>query len=167
MKNEPIEIQAPNTKASVEPVDRGIRVCVFPHRKIAEPVKKYQDIAEEVDRMKDFINRINKHGYFGRKCLALAQPQINAENPLRYFVDKDGVVYINPKILEKDQLVPAKETCLSYPHRGPKKLKRYFKVKVEYLDNEMKKHTKQFDGVMSAIFQHEQDHFNAVYIYDK
>jgi len=165
MKNH-IEIDAPREKKHVDPVDRGFRVIVHPHRKQAKPVQNYSDIEEEVEKMKVFIRRMNKHGYHGRSCLALAQPQINSENPLRYFVDMNDIVFINPKIREKDNLTKGGETCLSYPFRQKKKVRRYFNLKVEYFDKSMKKHTKDFEGLVSAIFQHEIDNFNGIYIYD-
>lgn len=143
-----------------------LKVIVLPHRKQAEAVGAFKEIKKEVAEIKDFMQRINQHGYFGRKGLAIAQPQVNAEAPKCYFVTSNLKVFINPKITEKENPIESRECCLSYPHRGEKKVRRYSKITVQYQDEKMKPHTETFEGLDAFIFQHEISHLNGKYIYD-
>lgn len=167
-KENMIDIKEPKEEKVSEPkAQDSFKVIVHPHRKKAKPVEKYKDIANEVEKLKAFIRRVNKHGYHGLNALAIAQPQVNAENPLSYFVDRDLKVYINPQIVEADKPVKSKEKCLSYPFRnGDKNVKRYHRITVEYYDEKMKLQTEECTGLRSAVFQHELDHFEGVYIFD-
>lgn len=103
---------------------------------------------------------------------AMAHPQINEKDPLRFFVTKDKRIIINPIIARHTRhTVPFREGCISYPDKHPIDVQRWNKCEVEYqeIDGETKKLLKikkNLKGRESKIFQHEIDHFDAKYIYN-
>lgn len=168
MPEELIEIEEPKVKKTVVNEQTEFKVIVHPHTKQAQKVTELtDDTLEEIEKIKRFITRINKNGYHGLAAFAIAQPQVNSESPLRYFVDKNHNVFINPVITESSDPVKSKEKCLSYPFRSAKKIKRFHKVTFEYYNDKMNKKTLSVEGLKAAIVQHEIDHFNGVDIYNK
>ncbi len=163
-----IEIEAPKAKKPDKVrKQRAPRISiVHPHKIQAKKVDSFNQIKDEIPLLEALIKRINQHGHHGLGMLALAQPQVYNEWPLTYFMDRDFKVYINPRILEESEPTKSYEQCLSYPFRGKKKLKRFYKIKVEFWDHKMKKYTEEVTGLRAAVFQHEIDHFNGKTIYD-
>jgi len=113
-----------------------------------------------------------KHGvYFG--AVAMAHVQIEANDPLRFFVKKDGTIICNPIIVQKDELYTHKEGCMSYSFRGVKKVIRYRRIKVScfisHVDNEsidlLDRRYLDIEDLEAAIYQHEIGHFNLNTIY--
>jgi len=106
-----------------------------------------------------------------KSALALAHCQINHENPLRFFVTKQGEIIINPRIVERSgQEISDTEGCMSFPFRGETKVKRSSEITVCFqVLNKNKKlskpKVKKFEGLEARIFQHEIDHFNGKSIY--
>lgn len=101
--------------------------------------------------------------------VGLAAPQIN--KAIRLFVidsqrmydedeKNDGVreVFINAKIVsETGKEWAYEEGCLSIP--GIREdVYRKEKLKIEYLDQNFKKQTKEFTGLTARVIQHEYDH---------
>jgi peptide deformylase len=76
-------------------------------------------------------------------------------------------VFINAKILEEEGDEWAfNEGCLSIPDVR-EDVFRQPKVKVEYFDENFKKHTEVFDGLIARVIQHEYDHIEGVLFTDK
>jgi len=105
-------------------------------------------------------------GMYDQGAVALSHCQVDHDNPKRFFVMNDGAVYINPIILEKSEPFTHKEGCMSYVFRAPKKIKRFKKIKVEYMNLKKKLITEDIEGYKACIFQHEIDHFNGKAIYN-
>lgn len=105
----------------------------------------------------------------GRKtgAMALAHCQVDKTDPLRFFVMKDGSIFINPKIIERKGESWSMEGCMSFPYLDDKKVRRAEQIKVTYLDLKGEEVTGEFTGLIAYIFQHEIDHFNGVSIYSK
>ena len=120
----------------------------------------------------------------GGVALAIHHAQVS-NNPVNLFSvlpnifpDNDMVI-CNPKILAKDEKYTASEGCMSFPHRGDKKISRYNKIVVEYYViqvNTLEDGTKHYqplkrertlEGLAAQIFQHEYDHGVGVNIYTK
>lgn len=108
---------------------------------------------------------------------AIAHPQIDDKDPLRFFVFPDGKVIINPVITDHTKFTTEKiEGCLSFPDEEPKKVMRYNKITVTYqtlqkVDKDSKPIisepiTEKLSGGASHTFQHELSHLNGVQIYD-
>ena len=86
--------------------------------------------------------------------------QHKAKNPLKK-------LFINPVITEEtgDEWAFS-EGCLSIPDIR-EDVFRNDTIKIEYLDENFKKHTKEFDGIVARIIQHEYDHIEGVLFTDK
>ena len=70
---------------------------------------------------------------------------------------------LNPVILKGNDLFETEEGCLSLLG-GPRKCKRYKKIKVQYQTLQMQTRIKTFTGWTAQIIQHEVDHCNGVLI---
>ena len=70
-------------------------------------------------------------------------------------------VFINPKIVKKQEEVFSEEGCLSFPGIY-EKVKRAKEITVEYYNLSGEKKTLQADGLLSICIQHEYDHLDGV-----
>ena len=70
---------------------------------------------------------------------------------------------LNPEIIKRTDPYETKESCLSLLG-GPRKIKRYKKIRVQYQTLDFKIRTKTFEGWTAQIVQHEIDHCNGVLI---
>ena len=122
---------------------------------------------------------------YGAKGIGLAAPQIGL--PIRIFIvdatpfkDAEELeleernflstfkqVFINAQIIDEtgDEWV-FNEGCLSIPDVR-EDVFRNETIKIEYLDEKFKKHTKEFSGIAARIIQHEYDHIQGILFTDK
>ena len=130
-------------------------------------------ILEDVEGMYYLLSQ--KHGLY-KGGLALAHCQITNRDPLRFFVTNGGEVIINPVITNHTRHTSKKkEACLSYPNKETIQKDRYNKIEIEYQDLEHDESgfkisdikEKSLSGVEAQVYQHEIDHFNAVYCFDE
>ena len=70
---------------------------------------------------------------------------------------------LNPEILKASGDYETEEGCLSLLG-GPRKTKRFQKIKVRYQTVELQTRIKTFEGWTAQIIQHEIDHCNGVLI---
>ena len=79
--------------------------------------------------------------------------------------DNDGkyMIMLNPEIIKRSDPYETEESCLSLLG-GPRKIKRYKKIRVQYQTLDFKIRTKTFEGWTAQIVQHEIDHCNGVLI---
>jgi peptide deformylase len=76
-------------------------------------------------------------------------------------------VFINAKIVEEEgQEWKFNEGCLSIP-KIRDDVNRKPKIKIEYYDENFKKHTEEYDGIPARIIQHEYDHIEGILFTDK
>ncbi|MFN0729024.1 peptide deformylase [Polaribacter gochangensis] len=76
-------------------------------------------------------------------------------------------VFINPKIIEEHGDEWAfNEGCLSIPDVR-EDVFRQEEIKIEYLDEDFKKHSKTLNGLAARVFQHEYDHIEGILFTDK
>lgn len=76
-------------------------------------------------------------------------------------------VFINAKIIkEEGDEWTFNEGCLSIPDIREDVL-RQPKITVEYFDENFKKHTEEFDGLIARVIQHEYDHIEGILFTDK
>ena len=80
--------------------------------------------------------------------------------------DKKPMVLINPKIASRSkETVIMEEGCLSIPDiRGD--VIRPKSITIEYYDTDLKKHTKNADGLLARVMQHEYDHLQGILFTD-
>lgn len=131
-------------------------------QKISQPVENVRDIKPFV---KDMVALCKEQLGLYPGAHAIAHSQVEYENPLRFFVFKDGTVVINPEIIEASFQFNHKEGCMSFPNYPIRNTKRFKRVKVRYLNIKGKEVEEVADGLRACIFQHEIDHFNGITVY--
>ena len=147
-------------------------------RKLGKSIdKKYPALESLLENMFETM--------YGAKGIGLAAPQIGL--PIRIFIvdatpfkDAEELeleernflstfkqVFINAQIIDKtgDEWV-FNEGCLSIPDVR-EDVFRNETIKIEYLDEKFKKHTKEFSGIAARIIQHEYDHIQGILFIDK
>jgi len=161
-------------------------------------VKTYKEIEKIATEMIEFLNGglmsngvvVNGHG--------LAHNQVEDKNPRSFFVLSDKAVeqgwpsqiIINPQIIEPERTINIgtkenpdmrnnirtyPEACFSFPHKAPKKVERYYRIRVIYyipkhtivFGESLKKVEETLDGLKAHIFQHEWQHTIGENIYYK
>ncbi|MFS4483264.1 peptide deformylase [Hyunsoonleella sp. 2307UL5-6] len=159
---------------------------ILPIVAYGDPVLKKvgEDITKEYPKLDTLLENMFETMY-NAMGVGLAAPQIGI--PIRLFlVDtspfaEDDVlsederaalkdfkrVFINAKIIEEEGDEWAfNEGCLSIPDvredvfRAPK-------ITIEYYDENFKKHTETFDGLIARVIQHEYDHIEGVLFTEK
>ena len=97
-------------------------------------------------------------------CVGMAANMIGVTKRIIVF-DNEGsyMTMLNPVILKGSDLYETEEGHLSLLG-GPRKCKRYKKIKVQYQNLEMQTRLKTFTGWTAQIIQHEIDHCNGVLI---
>ena len=97
-------------------------------------------------------------------CVGMAANMIGVCKRIIAF-DLNGTVAVmlNPEILKASGAYETEEGCLSLLG-GPRKTKRYQKIKVQYQTTELQTRIKTFEGWTAQIIQHEIDHCNGVLI---
>jgi peptide deformylase len=111
--------------------------------------------------------------------VGLAAPQINKAIRLFLidttpFVDEEETeevivkqTFINARIIEEiGEDWDFNEGCLSIPDVR-EDVSRKSTVKIEYMDENFKKHTTTFDGLTARVIQHEYDHIDGILFTDK
>ena len=97
-------------------------------------------------------------------CVGMAGNMIGEAVAVIAFFDGDSpVVMYNPEILKAEGEYETEEGCLSLLG-GPRKCKRYQKIKVRWDNENFQKRIKTFTGWTAQIIQHEVDHCNGVLI---
>lgn len=157
--------------------ERLEKLWVDPHNKVSREVKE-----RDLERVKKDAQDMFNLCFIGRgryqSGFAVAHSQINKKDPLRFFVDINANVIINPVILNHTKTtVDSEEACLSFPEKGKIIVQRYNRLEVEftYLDDKGKMYDESgkeyrqritIGGKEARIWQHEVDHLNAKYIYN-
>lgn len=97
-------------------------------------------------------------------CVGMAANMIGVKKRIICF-DNEGVymTMFNPEIVKFSESYETEEGCLSLLG-GPRKTKRYMKIKVQYQTADFKVRTKTFEGWTAQIIQHEIDHCNGILI---
>lgn len=160
-------------------------VLVAPHKKISRDVTN-DDLAKVkglADHMMILAYGLIRDRIFG-KVYAIAHPQIDADDPMRFFWlnsdeplvkenDLFGLgtnIIINPIITRQSQPSCIKsEGCLTFPGRSSINVYRSQKLELTYQvigeSGELESRTAKLSGLGAQILQHEIDHFNARYVY--
>lgn len=149
-----------------------------------KPSRKVEDsyaIVEIARELQEYLESGDfKMGPRDKTSVALHHSQVEAEDPLNFFVIKREIVgaknneivaIINPEIIEKDldSITTSVEGCISFQFRPDKKVKRYNRIKVRYdvPDTIGSFETKEewVEGFKAMIFQHECQHAKGHHIY--
>ena len=116
---------------------------------------------EDLPIARDLLDTLAAHK---ETCVGMAANMIGQTKRIIAF-DCDGkyMVMLNPEIASASGEYEAEESCLSLLG-GPRKCKRFQKIKVRYQTEAMQVRLKTYTGWTAQIIQHEVDHCNGVLI---
>ena len=116
---------------------------------------------EDLTVARDLLDTLAFHR---ESCVGMAANMIGITKRIIAF-DNEGtlMVMLNLEILKASGEYETEEGCLSLLG-GPRKTKRYQKIKVRYETLEFQVRIKTFAGWTAQIIQHEVDHCNGVLI---
>ena len=97
-------------------------------------------------------------------CVGMAANMIGVCKAIVVFFDGGNcMTMFNPEILKAEGEYETEEGCLSLLG-GPRKTRRFRKIKVRYQNESFQPRIKTFDGFSAQIIQHEIDHCDGVLI---
>ena len=140
---------------------------------------KCQNIPADYPDLIDLLNNMWETMY-DANGVGLAAPQINKSIRLFLidttpFKDDEEIskhqivkkVFINPILIEESGAEWSfNEGCLSIPEIR-EDVTRKSKITISYFDENFKKYTDVFDGILARVIQHEYDHINGVLFIDR
>ena len=128
---------------------------IFLARKSAEATK------EDLQTAQDLLDTLNAHR---EGCVGMAANMIGVCKRIIVFDDSGKLsLMLNPEIIKASGEYETEEGCLSLLG-GPRKTKRYRKIKVRYQTEQFQIRMKTFEGFTAQIIQHEIDHCNGILI---
>ena len=116
---------------------------------------------EDLSVARDLLDTLTFHK---DGCVGMAANMIGVTVRIIVF-DCEGsyMTMLNPEILKAEGEYETEEGCLSLLG-GPRKCKRFRKIKVRYQNLELQTRIKTFEGWTAQIIQHEIDHCNGILI---
>jgi len=117
------------------------------------------DYRKNLDDLSDTLLYLQKVKRIGR---AMAAPQIGwKKNVISYNIPERSFFMVNPKVIWKsEEMIDVWDSCFCFDVAFFIEIKRYKRVKVQYLDGEGNKYVEEFNGDLSELVQHEIDHLN-------
>ena len=116
---------------------------------------------EDLPIAQDLLDTLNAHR---ETCVGMAANMIGFyKNIIVFGCDGEPMLMLNPEIIKAEGEYDTEEGCLSLLG-GPRKTKRFQKIKVRYQNTAMQVRLKTFSGWTAQIIQHEVDHCNGVLI---
>ena len=116
---------------------------------------------DDLQIAQDLLDTLEFHRH---TCVGMAANMIG--KAVRIIVFDNGgkpMVMLNPQIIKQNGEYETEEGCLSLLG-GPRKTKRYQKIKVQYQTLDFQMRLKTFEGWTAQIIQHEVDHCNGILI---
>ena len=118
-------------------------------------------VKDDLQTAQDLLDTLEAHK---ETCVGMAANMIGVCKRIIAFDNEgDYMVMLNPEILKMSGEYDPEESCLSLLG-GPRKTKRYQKIKVRFQTLDFQTRLKNFDGWTAQIIQHEIDHCNGVLI---
>ena len=116
---------------------------------------------EDLDTARDLMDTLLHHR---ESCVGMAANMIGVTKRIIVFQDGDSyVTMLNPEILKAEGPYETEESCLSLLG-GPRKCRRFQKIKVRWQTSDFQTRIKNFEGWTAQIIQHEIDHLNGILI---
>ena len=117
--------------------------------------------AEDLQTAQDLLDTLAAHR---ETCVGMAANMIGVCKRIIAF-DNEGstMLMLNPQIVKQSGPYETEESCLSLLG-GPRKTRRFQKIKVQYQTLDFQTRLKTFEGWTAQIIQHEIDHCNGVLI---
>lgn len=124
--------------------------------KKAEPATK-----DDQQTAVDLLDTLSAHR---ETCVGMAANMIGVCKRIIAF-DNGGsyMVMFNPRVVKASDEYETEESCLSLLG-GPRKTKRFRKIKVEFQTETFQTRLKTFEGWTAQIIQHEVDHCDGILI---
>ena len=117
--------------------------------------------AEDLETARDLLDTLKYHR---EACVGMAANMIGIHKRIIAFAcDGSFMVMLNPEILSSQGAYETEEGCLSLLG-GPRRTKRFQKIKVRWQNEALQTRIKTFTGWTAQIIQHEVDHCNGVLI---
>ena len=116
---------------------------------------------EDLQTAQDLLDTLTAHK---ESCVGMAANMIGVTKRIIVF-DNEGtyMTMLNPEIIKSEGEYETEESCLSLLG-GPRKCKRFKKIKVRYQTLDFQTRLKTFTGWTAQIIQHEVGHCNGVLI---
>ena len=116
---------------------------------------------DDLETARDLLDTLTAHK---DSCVGMAANMIGVTKCIIAF-DCEGayLVMLNPEILSASGEYETEESCLSLLG-GPRKTKRYQKIKVRWQNEAFQTRIKTFTGWTAQIIQHEVDHCHGILI---
>ena len=116
---------------------------------------------EDLDTARDLMDTLLHHR---EGCVGMAANMIGVTKKIIVFQDGNSyATMLNPEILAASGPYDTEEGCLSLLG-GPRKTKRFQKIKVRWQNEQLQTRIKTFTGWTAQIIQHEIDHCNGILI---
>ncbi|MBQ6719975.1 MAG: peptide deformylase [Oscillospiraceae bacterium] len=116
---------------------------------------------EDLAVAQDLLDTLAAHK---EECVGMAANMIGVlKNIIAFDCDGTYMVMLNPEIVSCSEAYTAEEGCLSLLG-GPRKTKRFRKIKVRYQNTALQTRLKTFTGWTAQIIQHEIDHCHGILI---
>ena len=117
--------------------------------------------AEDIPVARDLLDTLAAHR---ESCVGMAANMIGVCKRIIAF-DNEGspMLMLNPEIIKAEGEYDTEEGCLSLLG-GPRKTKRFRKIKVRYQNEQLQTRLRSFTGWTAQIIQHEIDHCNGILI---
>ena len=116
---------------------------------------------EDLQVAQDLLDTLAAHR---QTCVGMAANMIGVcKNIIAFDNDGTDMLMLNPVIVKRSGEYETEESCLSLLG-GPRKTKRYRKIKVQYQTTELQTRLKTFEGWTAQIIQHEVDHLDGILI---
>jgi len=131
------------------------------HDPILLGVKATPASKEDLQTARDLLDTLKAHK---ETCVGMAANMIGVPKRIIAF-DNNGeyMLMLNPQLVKCAGEYETEESCLSLLG-GPRKTKRYQKIKVQYQTIDFQTRLKSFDGWTAQIIQHELDHLEGILI---
>ena len=131
------------------------------HDPILLAAKSVAATPEDMEIARDLLDTLAANR---EACVGMAANMIGVCKNIIVF-DNEGsdMLMFNPEIVKASGQYETEEGCLSLLG-GPRKTKRYQKIKVRYQNADFQIRLKTFEGWTAQIIQHEIDHLNGVLI---
>ena len=116
---------------------------------------------EDMQTVQDLLDTLAAHR---ETCVGMAANMIGVRKRIIVF-DNGGtpMAMLNPEIVKAEGEYETEEGCLSLLG-GPRKTKRFRKIKVRYQTQDLQTRLKTYTDWTAQIIQHEIDHCNGILI---
>ncbi len=116
---------------------------------------------EDLDTARDLLDTLLFHR---DSCVGMAANMIGVTKNIIVFQDGAAcTTMLNPEILRAEDPYETEEGCLSLLG-GPRKCKRFRKIKVRWQTPDFQTRIKNYEGWTAQIIQHEVDHLHGILI---